>query len=324
MFPRGRGEPVREDHSVPCVTLHLALAERTLGAWRPRRPLFDARDPVAVNAFRQGAFGPDLGYFPGGHRPLSDLAHCVSVGDLTRALVDGARTAVERAFAFGWATHVLADHAIHPLIACAVGELLHGRPDRSVDGDVDPVAHVRVEAGLDAFWARRWPTLRWLPARPVFDERSAGFLARAYAQTYAVRFPHEPLLRSHRLAVRRARQGLHLAAWSARLLGAEAHRRPELRLEWGTGGLGARVRRALGHSSLPLAFLLPAAPPAWLRAAVDQAMAVLPLLFIEEVESGFAGVGNWNLDTGRLEGADPAHGGRCRALAALAELALAA
>jgi hypothetical protein len=53
-------------------------------------------------------------------------------------------------------------------------------------------------------------------------------------------------------------------------------------------------------------------------------MAVLPLLFIEEVESGFAGVGNWNLDTGRLEGADPAHGGRCRALAALAELALAA
>jgi hypothetical protein len=309
---------------VPSVTLHLALAERTLARWRPRKPLFDARDPVALNAFRQGAFGPDLGYFPGGHRPLSDLAHCVRVGDLTRALVWGARTAVERAFALGWVTHVLADHAIHPLIACAVGELLHGRPDLSVDGDTDPVAHVRVESGLDAFWAHRRPRLRWLPARPVFDERSAGFLARAFAETYGVAFPDALFLRAHRLSVRRSRQGLHLAAWAARAMGVEAHRRPGLRLERGARGLAAKVRRALGHSSVPLAFMLPVSPPAWLRAAVDQAMAVLPLQFIEEAESGCAGVGNWNLDTGRMEGADPEHGGRRRALAALAGQPLAA
>src|SRR5688572_19343215 len=227
MFPREHRDPEREAF-LPSVTVHLALAERTLAVWRPPKPLFDPHDPVALNAFRQGAFGPDLGYFPGGYRPLSDLAHCLRVGDLTRALARGARTAVERAFALGWVTHVLADHAIHPLIACAVGELLHGRPDRPVDGDTDPIAHVRVEAGLDAHWARRRPRFRWLPARPVFDERSVRFLARAYGETYGTWFPEALFLRSHRLSVRRARQGLHLAAWSAGALGRQVHRRPGL------------------------------------------------------------------------------------------------
>lgn len=304
---------------MPSVTLHLALAERTLALWRPQRTVFDRRDPIALNAFRQGAFGPDLGYFPGGFRVLSDLSHCVRSGELTRALHHTARTAVQRAFALGWLTHVLADHAIHPLIGCAVGELLHGRPDVFVDGDTDPVAHVRVEAGLDALWARRWPTLRWLPMRPVLDERSAGFLAGAYRDLYGADLADDVVLRSHRNAARRSRQGLHLAAWSARALG-EADGQPELRLERRARGVRARIRRALGHASVPLAFLLPAAPPAWLRAAVDQTMAVLPLLFVEEVETGLRGIENWNLDTGRPEAADPQHGGRRRALAALDQL----
>lgn len=306
---------------MPSVTLHLELAERTLALWRPRRALFDARDPIALNAFRQGAFGPDLGYYPGGHRPLSDLAHCLRSGDLTRALFERARTAVQRAFACGWITHVLADHAIHPLIGCAVGELLHGRPDRFADGDQEPVAHVRVEAGLDAVWAVRRPRLRWLPMRPVFDERSAPFLAGAFTETYGVPAPEAELLRCHRLSVRRSRQGLHLAAWAARTMPQDARGRARLRLQPEEPGVGARLRRALAHSSVPLAFLLPAAPPAWLRAAVDRAMATLPLLFIEELESGLAGIENWNLDTGRPEHADPEHGGRRRALAWIAERA---
>lgn len=302
---------------MPSVTLHLALAERTLERWRPAKTLFDRSDPAVMNAFRQGSFGPDFGYFPGGWRPLSQLSHCVRTGDLTRALLQGARTPVERAFAWGWVTHVLADHAIHPLIGCAVGELLHGRPDRFVDGDSDPVAHVRVEAGLDALWAARRPRLRSRPLGPVFDESSIGFVTEAYASTYGAPFDDATLLRSHRIAAVRVRQGLHLAAWTARTLDAGAHLRPGLRLGGTVRGLGPRIRHALGHSSTSLAFLLPVASPAWLTGAVRQAMRTLPDLFIDELASGWSGLGNWNLDTGRDEAVEQGHGGRVRALAAL-------
>src|SRR5262245_18199805 len=108
---------------MPGVTLHLHLADRSLRHWRAENSApFPLDDPAALEAFRHGAFGPDLGYFPGGPTALSDLAHAHRTGDLCRALVQGARTALERAFAWGWVGHVLADLSVHPLIGCAVGE----------------------------------------------------------------------------------------------------------------------------------------------------------------------------------------------------------
>lgn len=163
---------------MPGVTLHLLLAEQVLEHWRrqPGEAPFPPDDPTVVNAFRQGAFGPDLGYFPGGFRPLSDLAHCMRAGDLARRLVSTARTPLERGFASGWSTHVLADRWIHPHIGRAVGELVHGKRTRFVDGDSDPNTHVLVESGLDAVYARRHPGLRTLRLGGVFDDLSIGFL----------------------------------------------------------------------------------------------------------------------------------------------------
>jgi hypothetical protein len=303
---------------MPGVTLHLDLAERTAACASAHELRFDRADPTALNAFRQGAFGPDLGYFPGCWRPLSDLAHCVSAGDLARALVRTARSPIEHAFAAGWATHVLADHAIHPLIGCAVGELLHGRSSTFVDGDSHPAAHVRVEAGLDSLWATRAPGTRRLPLAPVFDERTIGFLAEAYDSTYDVTFPREVLLRCHRLAAVRSRQGLTLAAWTGRLMGTGSEP-AHLRLASVVSGIRARLRRLLGHHSTPLAILLPVEPPTWLAAAAEDAVHGLPELILEELRTGLAGVETWNLDTGRLEWVDPEHGGRRRGLAAIAE-----
>jgi hypothetical protein len=53
---------------MPSVTLHLVMADRVLERWqeRPWDAPFDPYDPVCINAFQQGSFGPDLGYFPGG------------------------------------------------------------------------------------------------------------------------------------------------------------------------------------------------------------------------------------------------------------------
>ena len=73
---------------MPSVTLHLVLADRILERWLdvPQEAPFDPTNPTYVNAFHQGAIGPDLGYFPGGHKLLSELSHMVRSGDLTRSL----------------------------------------------------------------------------------------------------------------------------------------------------------------------------------------------------------------------------------------------
>jgi hypothetical protein len=153
---------------MPGVALHFVLADRVLNRWRTdhgaEAPPFDVADPSVLNAFYHGAVGPDLGYFPGGYQVLSDLAHCVRPAHLVRQLLCFARTDRQRAFALGWMTHVLADQTIHPVIGRAVGELLHGRRDRFVDGSAHPIAHLRVENGLDAWFAERHPAWRCPPS----------------------------------------------------------------------------------------------------------------------------------------------------------------
>jgi hypothetical protein len=291
---------------MPGVTLHLHLAERTLRHWsRQRAAPFPLGDQRAVDAFRQGAFGPDLGYFPGGPRALSDLAHAHRTADLCRTLVRLARTPVERAFAWGWVGHVLADLAVHPLLGCAVGELVHGTAARFVDGDRNPAAHGRVEAGLDAVYAARHPELRGGPSAAAFDEGSIGYLARAYGDTHGIELDPSALLRAHRAAMRRAAQGLALAALTARVVAA----RPTLRTGQGEG----RLRRRIAASSLALAYLLPVTPPLWLLAAVRSVARAFPRTLTEACRSGAAQLENRNLDTGCLEHEVARHGAAARA-----------
>jgi hypothetical protein len=291
---------------MPGVTLHLHLAERSLRAWRTGGAApFPLHDSIAVAAFRHGAFGPDLGYFPGGPTALSDLAHAHRSGDLCRALVRGSRTAVERAFAWGWVSHVLGDLMIHPLLGCAAGELVDGSAGRFIEGDASPVLHGRVEAGLDAVIARRYPRIRARPLEPILDERSIAFVRDAYLDTYGVALNLASLLRAHRGAARRAAQGLVLAAWnSTKLRHAHAVR---------TGQGEGRLRGRLAKSSLVLAYLLPIGPPAWLLASVRSIVRRFPRLLTESWRSNLATLGNHNLDTGRLESADDTHGAFVRA-----------
>lgn len=306
---------------MPSVTVHLHLAERVLDSLRasPVGAPFPLHDGGAVNAFRQGAFGPDLGYVPGGHRPLSDLAHCLHSGDLTRALIRRARTPVERAFAWGWVTHVLADGLIHPLVGCAVGELVHGTPARFVDGDTAPVAHVRVESGLDAIYAERHPELRSKPLRPVFGRAGIAFLVDAFRETYGAAPAAHLFLRSHLNAVRRVGQGLGLAAWTVRILptgrcdplrtGEERRRGP---LDW--------LRATLGSRNVALGYVLPVLPPLWFLDAVRDIEENFVDLFDEEVALGGRGLANVNLDTGRPDLQEREYGGLRRALSTLTEL----
>jgi hypothetical protein len=295
---------------MPSVTVHLHLAGLVLDRWRaaPRLAPFPPDCEEDVNAFLVGAMGPDMGYLPGGFRPLSELSHSLWTADLTRHLLRSARTSRQRAFSSGWATHVMADILIHPTVGCAVGELIHGSPRHFLDGDQDPLTHIRVEAGVDAVYAQRRPELRKLALRPAFDHRSIRFVHDAYVATYGAAPHPSRILESHVLAPRRMRQGLVLAGLSALAMPPHPERtgRPP--------GPLIRVRRFVSCRSISLAFLLPAPPRLWLLNAIRDVEENFAELFLEEFDRGLDGLPNLNLDTGRPDVTESSYGGLRRAL----------
>lgn len=300
---------------MPGIVLHFLVAERTLERWigSSASPPFDPDDPAAVNAFFHGALGPDLGYFPGGNRFLSDLAHCHRTGHLTRTLISRARTDTERAFAWGWLTHVLADRAIHPWIGRMVGQLIRGSSDVFVDGATDPCAHLQVELGVDIWFGVRNPRIRSVRLQPAFGKRGVGFLLEAYALVYGVFLPEEVFVRSHRAVSVRVGQALStLGLVHALRTGGPVERHvPAVR---------RLIRRALSTPrlrSVALSYLVPVSPPRWLHTAVGRELEHQPDLFLVHQRQGATCLGDYNLDTGRPIELDPHHPGTLRALAAL-------
>jgi hypothetical protein len=296
---------------MPGVTIHLHLGQLILDHWSSskRGACFPARDPECRNAFLMGCMGPDVGYLPGGPEILSQLAHDVTPGQLTRTIVGLASTPLETAFAWGWVAHVLADILIHPLVGCGVGELVHGSPSHFLSGDDDRVGHVRVEAGLDALYARRLDLVGKLRLRPVFDLLSIAFLQEAYRATYGAAPERSDFARGHRNAARRLMQGLRLMTVTSMVLPTH----PGL-----TGRPGSslgRIRSFVSRQTVSLAFLLPAPPPLWLINAVRDVEENFVEIFQEEVELGGAGIPDVNLDTGRPAHEEVAYTGRVEALA---------
>ncbi len=310
---------------MPNVTLHLLLAERVLGDWirDPGAAPFPVEEAAFQDAFVQGAFGPDLGYFPGGHRFFSDLAHCVSSGTLTRTLLARARTPLERAFAWGWVTHVVADRRIHPIVGRSLAEFRGvtrpgpaGAPEPGfVSADADPAGHVRVETGIDAWISHLHPPLRKRTFTPVFDVLSIRFLGDAYGSVYRVAPDTGRLLASHRAAAEMATRALGAVGFLA--AGSE---RPSSRLGEAAVGLAGFATRALGRGELALAFLSPLPPPAWLRVEVAQEVAAFPDRIAAVRADPEGELPDVNLDTGRPDGMDLDHGvtaGTLRVLDAL-------
>ena len=251
---------------------------------------------------------PDMGFMPGGFRPLSDLAHSLRSGTLTRAMLDSARSPLETAFAWGWVTHVLADALIHPIIGCAVGELVTGSPSRFIDGDQDTLSHVRVEVGLDALYAERYPELRETPLRPIGGAPQVGFVRRAYRTTYGVAPDRGRLADSLFRVPRRMAQGLVLAALSNRAMPTHQD------LSEVDSGPLLKLRSFVGRTSISAAFLLPAPPPLWLINAVRDVEEVFPDHVAEAVQSGCDGLQNLNLDTGGPDLEEVGYGGLHRAI----------
>jgi hypothetical protein len=244
-----------------------------------------------------GSLGPDLGYFPGGDKLLADLAHCVRPADLVRSLIASSTSGTELAFAWGWATHMLADIWIHPLINEAVGELVHGRRLPAVSYADNPTCHVRVESGLDATLPARndW-------ARPPRFTRKIGILAAtpiatAYGNTYGF-FPSKPQLER---TLRFAGGFISLVL----LNGSVFSGRPSNLFARTTVCAMASLTRHFRPRGILAALTNPLLPPCWLICRASEVVDQFPGRFEPYCASNFADLPNINLDTGHTEGDIP-------------------
>ncbi len=277
---------------MPLTSVHLALANMVIDWWagHPAHAPFSPYPARNRNAFLQGSLAPDMGFFPGGVPLLSELAHNHRPGDLVRALIRLARTEEERAFAWGWLTHVVADVTIHPVINTCARRLLvasGGDPD---DAEALDVYHSRVEVGLDVHVLLRHRRVRHQRLEPCLDAGSVEFVRDAYAAVYGLSFDAEWILRAHRSAGRLTRALTVLERLHALAAPGRAPRLQRRLLRLLGRGVGWRL------SSRTRAFLEPMAPPrALLRSVIETAASFRETICGHQVD-GLVQLGNPDLD----------------------------
>lgn len=183
---------------MPQPTFHLLLAHEVLARWNGTAP-FATHTPANRNAFLHGAIGPDMGFFPGANRLISELAHTDRAGDLTSGLAQHARNETELAFAYGWATHIVADAVFHPHINATAAWL----EDCAItDKRRIQSMHIRLEIGLDLIAHRRRPSLQRTRLVPFLHGSAVGFFTQAFAAVHGVEFLPPTVAASHKQAGR--------------------------------------------------------------------------------------------------------------------------
>jgi hypothetical protein len=293
---------------MPQPVLHVFLANRTLAHWRRARygAPFPLDDAAAVNAFRHGTLGPDMGLFPWSEKLISRLAHTSRTGAIARDMIDAASTHLQRAFAWGWVSHVIADAAIHPLVNDAADRLDATSP---VAGAPFLVRHVTAEVGLDAFYVRRMPELLNGPLRDAFDRDDLDFLAGSLRRTYGVAFDRATLDASHRNVTRFYRLYLVLQ----RMIAAEQ----TSVLLAGSDSVPASLRALrlvlspfVKASSPSFGFLYPAVPDRALLEGAESVVRDFDERLDALLDGGLPDLPDYDLETGelpqdRLESAEP-------------------
>jgi hypothetical protein len=239
--------------------------------------------------------GPDMGMFPGGEPLFSDLAHYVRSGELTRTLIHTATSDLERAFAWGWATHVLADAMIHPLVNIAAGDARGSGPLTYAD---DPGLHLAVEIGADGDRFAQWQQLA-LPRQTQPESGIAEHLTRSYHTVYGPVVTAKQVKDSLGAWFRWHRFSIALAgAAAANLYGRNGGRHG---LSGGLRRLAKLLTGLFSRQSLVHALTHPIAPSERANALIGQAIRDYPEQFRELERDRFATLPDYNLDTGTVE-----------------------
>ena len=161
-------------------------------ALRERFPSTSAEELARAHAFAYGGSHiPDLGYFPLGSRLFTDLIHYVRSGDFIGAMLAGAETVDEYAFALGALSHYLADDTGHPeatnrVVAELYPELREKFGDSVTYAD-DHSSHLQTEFRFDVLQVARWKRPPGLYEHAIAFEVAKPVLERAFLRTYGLR-----------------------------------------------------------------------------------------------------------------------------------------
>jgi hypothetical protein len=283
---------------MPHFAMHVLLAQQLAEHWSREAP-FDVGDPEVRNALMHGAIAPDMGMYPGGELLISSLTHRLRTGRMVRALQETARTDTQRAYLWGWITHIIADTLLHPHINAEAARVL-GRDDVQYGELLHDLTHVRVEFGLDVACLAAHPQLRETSLFSAFDGSSIGWVGDALRSTYGPVFDDASLLASHYAVVRWHRAQLEVAAYTGRRWFGAALRceRMAMRLvlpaaRCAAGRFGAMTRLA--------ALLDPIRPPGALLAAAARASHELVQLADRYLHSALVLLPDFDLEAGHIE-----------------------
>lgn len=292
-----RGSTGLRETQMPGIVVHTLLGTAVLERWTvaPGEAPFPTAAAGARAAFLTGCAGPDMGMYPGGVPLFSDLAHYVRSGDLARALVAEARSPVERAFAWGWVSHLLADVLIHPLINLGAGDAAGGD---ALTFAQNPGLHVAVETAVDGFHFPRWRDLGLtrLAAPPVGE---VEHVARAYRDVYgaaidarAVASVFASWVSWHRISVAMA------GSASRRLYGRPRGNGLAFRI---AHRAGRTLTGVLGRPGLVYALTHPIRPSERVADLIARSLTDYPTHFHDLYAGGLPSLPNYNLDTGTVD-----------------------
>ncbi|MBA4192185.1 MAG: hypothetical protein C0467_29770 [Planctomycetaceae bacterium] len=281
---------------MPSIIIHTLLGSQILKRWEttPDGP-FPITNPELRRTFLAGCLGPDMGMFPGGESLFSDLAHYVRSGELARAMIRCATSDTSRAFAWGWATHVLADALIHPFINAAAGDVQGREPLTYAE---DPGLHLVVEIGADGKYFEPWKQLVPPKLTPIPAD-VAAHVASAFDAVYGKILTLKQVTNSFK-------------AWSRwHRVAIDVSEAASVKLYGGRGGeLGLRdlVRLLLERStglcfrrSRLYALTHPLRPSPRAESLIETAITEFSERFRKHECDKLASLPNYNLDTGVVE-----------------------
>src|SRR4051812_47366367 len=156
-------------HSQPATAYSIVAHEATVDAlWdsdiapllRQRFSGVTAEQLAEARAYAYGgSLLPDLGFYPFGSHLFTDLTHFFRTGAFVQALIRGAGTVDDYAFALGALAHYASDNAGHPIAVNRAVPMMYPKVrakvgERALYVD-SPARHVMVEFAYDVLQVAR-------------------------------------------------------------------------------------------------------------------------------------------------------------------------
>ncbi len=158
---------------------------------RQRYPRITAEQLDDARAYAYGgSVIQDLGYYPFGRRRFTNLVHYVRSGDFVEALIHGAQSPQELAFAIGGLAHYICDTLGHPLATNRVVPMMYPKVraevgERALYAD-SPARHVMVEFAFDVLQTAGNGYAAEAYRDRIGFEVARPLLERAFRETYGL------------------------------------------------------------------------------------------------------------------------------------------